>query len=407
MINPRKVDDVPYPPELCARCKAEKLLCGRSKCPILEKFYISTHLAPLKELNGSSPPSVFVGSRYYPKVNIGPAAPNEHGDTSKYESEENLVKMDLEDIVKLRYSLYRGYKVLQATDARSPNAYLSDLHDLILISRPTDIELDYLKFNENLHIDANSQPFGPGGIIRKFHHEHGSTDRSLEKVYYDTDLRAQDAIIYLRENQIPLNTIQKLLSLGMLGDLKFRKLVPTRWAITATDNTLSDHYQRKLMEFDQIDSMYYFEQSNFGNNYFILIFPWSYVYENIEVWGFGSVWVGNRGLSIEEEYEDSRRKVRSPSMGGSFFASKLPILEYLNEIEKSAGFIVIRYVTGEYYIPVGVWQVRENIRAALKYPKPIDSIDNFFDIVKMRTGIDFKYHSKIYRMIKTQRKLGV
>jgi Uncharacterized conserved protein len=229
----------------------------------------------------------------------------------------------------------------------------------------------------------------------------------LEKVYYDSDLKAYDAVVLLNSNGVPFHEIQKVFSLGMLGNSKNRKLVPTRWSITAVDSILSEYYENRIKNYEDIDGYYFFENHNLGNNYFIFVFPWSYIYENIETWGIGSVWVGNRGMSIEEEFEDGKRKVRNPKMGGSFFATKLPILEYLDSIQKKAGILAIRYVTGDYYIPIGVWQVRENIKLALRNRKAISNIDDFFHIVREKTGVDFKYFSKIYKIVKTQKRLEV
>ena len=407
MTIPRKVDDIQYPPELCARCKAQKMLCGRSKCPILEKFYISMNLKYVKEVQGSSPPSVFIGSKNYPKVNVGPAAPLKNGDTSYMEDTSKLINLPLDDIISIRYSLYRGFRNLNVDSPRNPPSYLLDVYDLVLSSKPTFVEMEYYKITETLQIDAQSQPFGPGGIIKRFEHTHGTSNQKLEKVYYDSDLKAYDAVVLLNSNGVPFHEIQKVFSLGMLGNSKNRKLVPTRWSITAVDSILSEYYENRIKNYEDIDGYYFFENHNLGNNYFIFVFPWSYIYENIETWGIGSVWVGNRGMSIEEEFEDGKRKVRNPKMGGSFFATKLPILEYLDSIQKKAGILAIRYVTGDYYIPIGVWQVRENIKLALRNRKAISNIDDFFHIVREKTGVDFKYFSKIYKIVKTQKRLEV
>ncbi len=407
MTFPRKVDDVPYPPELCARCKAEKLLCGRSKCPILEKFYISLEIPLKNEIQGNSPPSVFVGSKDYPKVRIGPAAPPDFGDTSIYEDTSRLIKLNLEEIIKLRYSIYRGYKRLDTKVASSPTAYLSNIHDLVMMSRPTFLEMNYYKINESLNIDPYSQPFGPGGYISSFDYSHGSSNIKIEKVYYDTDMKSRDAVISLFNSGLPLNEIQRIFSLGMTGLSKYRVIVPTRWSITAVDSMISDHLLSNIKNYESIDHIEYFHYKNLGNIYDIILFPWTYSYENIEIWGFGSVWVGNRGISVEEEYEDMKRRVRNPVMGGSFFATKLPILQYLEKIKRNAGIIAIRYVTGDYYVPIGVWQVRENVRNALSTPNIIDNMDQFFGYVKNSTGIDFRIHSKLYKIYKTQKVLGV
>ena len=59
----------------------------------------------------------------------------------------------------------------------------------------------------------------------------------------------------------------------------------------------------------------------------------------------------------------------------AYFAAKLGVLEYLSEQKIQAGVIILREIRPEYSIPVGVWQVREGIREAMK-EVPIIS-DNF------------------------------
>ncbi|MCK4247700.1 MAG: hypothetical protein KAX04_04090, partial [Methanomicrobia archaeon] len=48
---------------ICVLCKGSRMLCGRSRCPILItlNFHYKYKLLDKTELSGSSPPSVFVG----------------------------------------------------------------------------------------------------------------------------------------------------------------------------------------------------------------------------------------------------------------------------------------------------------------------------------------------------------
>ena len=56
-------------------------------------------------LSGTSPPSVFVGSYNYPKVNVGPMVPPIHGDTSLLDTPEKWIGKTLEEIVNYRLNL--------------------------------------------------------------------------------------------------------------------------------------------------------------------------------------------------------------------------------------------------------------------------------------------------------------
>ena len=59
---------------LCSVCKGGKMLCGKTTCPIMARLgAYNTMFQGVKgtEIDGSSPPSVFVGRFGYPYVQIG------------------------------------------------------------------------------------------------------------------------------------------------------------------------------------------------------------------------------------------------------------------------------------------------------------------------------------------------
>ena len=59
----------------------------------------------VENIYGNSPPSIFVGSYNYPKVNIGPMVPPVTGDTSIYDFPERWLDKSLEEILNFRSSL--------------------------------------------------------------------------------------------------------------------------------------------------------------------------------------------------------------------------------------------------------------------------------------------------------------
>ena len=69
------------------------------------------------EIQGSSPPSVFVGSYGYPKVGIGPMLPPIHGDTSLLDAPERWLGKNLDELVNYRLNLVRG---IQKTGIEEP-----------------------------------------------------------------------------------------------------------------------------------------------------------------------------------------------------------------------------------------------------------------------------------------------
>ncbi|MBU4076702.1 MAG: hypothetical protein KKI06_08355, partial [Euryarchaeota archaeon] len=93
---------------LCILCRGAKLLCGKQRCPVLVKFYSRVRLKPLTDslnIEGSSPPGVFVGRIGYPYVSVGPLIPPEHGDTTLLDTPEMWLGKSIDDIVDFRSQL--------------------------------------------------------------------------------------------------------------------------------------------------------------------------------------------------------------------------------------------------------------------------------------------------------------
>ena len=63
-------------------------------------------------------------------------------------------------------------------------------------------------------------------------------------------------------------------------------------------------------------------------------------------------------------------------IGGCYYASRMAVNELLIKEGRTAGVVIMREAHPGYIMPVGVWNVRENVRAALKTePMHFDTLD--------------------------------
>jgi len=308
-------------------------------------------------ISGSSPPSIFVGSYGYPKVGVGPMVPPIHGDTTLLDSPELWLGKTLEDIVNFRLSLVRGIEKLSIQNTQG--RFIENLHEVAMSSHSIDTDLQFHKTTLPVTtIDGESAPFGPVGDIKSAKFFGTRSDKSIERVYYDHDLKAQDAVLTLYNKGVDISKIQKCFSIGMLG--KKRKLVPTKWSITATDDIISKSLVSEILEFDLIDSCRIFSHDHLGNMFSVILFPHRWLFEMQEAWhdenkvGFGF------------DSEDARGIDHPPAIAGAYFAAKLGVAEYLVQKKLQAAVLVLREIRPEYAVPVGVWQIREAVRAAMK-----------------------------------------
>ena len=330
-------------------------------------------------ISGTSPPSVFVGSYNYPKVFVGPMVPPVHGDTSLLDNPEKWKGKTLEEIVNFRLNLVRGIQKIpiDATEGK----YIENLQEVTMSSKPTDADLIFQKSaSSNISLDGESAPFGPVGEIKSAKFSSTSSVKPIEKTFYDKDLKAQDAVLNLYNSGIEISKIQKCFSIGMLGQK--RKLVPTKWSITATDDIISKSLVDEVLDYSLIDSCKVFSYSHLGNVFSVVLFPHRWIYEMIEAW------YSNGVLGFGSDSEDARGIDHPPAIAGAYFAAKLGVLEYLSKHKIQSGVVILREIRPEYAIPVGVWQVREGIREAMKQnPVISDSFENALNVASQKMSI--------------------
>jgi hypothetical protein len=347
------------------------MLCGKSFCPILSKAEsIVKHLPQLdsEKIDGSSPPGAFVGHVGYPRVYLGPLIPPSKGDTTLLDTPELWLGKDIQSIIDYRFSLVRGKSLVDIHDANDPSKYLLDLHDLALSSASVEVDARFTKKPRMaVTLSEETQPFGPSAMIRDMRIVPSTGERKLEAVYYDGDQLAVGGMVELYQDGIQVSRIQRLLSLGMLGVQEQRKVVPTRWSITAVDDTLSKHLLQEVKQHPPIDKFEVYTYTYLDNVYKAILSPRNWEYECIEAWFPGTAWNETGAIpALMGDYEPFEGRTTYASIGGCYYSTRLAVCEALERKQRQASAVVLREIRPGYILPVGVWNVRESVRAALK-----------------------------------------
>ena len=330
-------------------------------------------------ISGTSPPSVFVGSYNYPKVFVGPMVPPVHGNTELLDNPEKWKGKTLEEIINFRLKLVRG--IQQIPIEQTEGRYMENLQEVTMSSKPTDLDLIFnKKISSNISVDGESAPFGPIGEIKSAKFSGSTSTKPIEKIFYDKDMKAQDAVLKLYNSGIEISKIQKCFSIGMMGQK--RKLVPTKWSITATDDIISKSIVNEILENNLIDTSKVFSYEHLGNIFSVILFPHRWIFEMVEAWDSNGV------LGFGSDNEDARGMNHPPRIAGAYFAAKLAVSEYLLKNKIQAGVLILREIRPEYAIPVGVWQVREGIREAMKQiPKITSDFNQALQLASTKTSI--------------------
>ena len=192
-------------------------------------------------------------------------------------------------------------------------------------------------------------------------------DKRIEKVYYDDDLRASDAVVYLYDRGVLVSRIQRAFSVGAFGVEKQRKLVPTRWSITAVDSIISNNLIEKIKRYPEINEFRVYESTYLDNRFEVLMVPGKWSYESMEAWYPGTIWNPYSQFTIIlSDWESYYGRTEYAKIGGCYYSARLAVTEKLEEERRQAAVIVLREARPGYIMPVGVWQVRENVRNAMR-----------------------------------------
>jgi hypothetical protein len=347
------------------------MLCGKARCPILSKAELLVKHLPKfakEEVDGSSPPGAFVGHVGYPKVYLGPLIPAEKGDTRLLDMPELWLGKSIQEIIDYRFSLIRGKALVEVHEAAEPGKYLLDLQDLALSSASVDVDAKFKKKPRMaVALSEDSQPFGPSALIKDLRISPSTGERKLEAVYYDADLLAGNGMVELYQEGVEVSRIQRTLSLGMLGLNRQRKIVPTRWSITAVDDTLSNHLLESIRHYPPIDKYQVYKYEYLDNWYAAILSPRNWEYECIEAWFPGTAWNETGSApALMGDHEPYEGRTNYAAIGGCYYSTRLAVAEALERVQRQASALVLREVRSGYILPVGVWNVRESVRAAMK-----------------------------------------
>jgi len=379
---------------LCLVCRGSRRLCGKPRCPAILKLYsfIRTRNAVRSnQMVGSSPPGIFVGRIGYPYVYAGPLVPPVVGDTSLYDFPEKWLGRTADDIIEFRTSLVRGKFRVNVKKPWKNERFISKTLEVALSRNSVDTEVTFRKKpSGKLLLDGTLQPMGPSAVLEKMDVGSPKTDFKIEEAYSDGDLKAEEAITNLYLDGVPVSRLQRAFSVGAFGLKDQRRMVPTRWSITAVDSIVSKNLiEKEIKGKKPINEYRVYEFSYLGNRFIILMTPSSWKYEWIEAWYPGTVWnPGGQKIAMGGDWEGYKGRTTYASIGGCYYAVRLAVAEFLAKEGRQAGVIAMREIYPSFITPLGVWINRESVREALRRrPVKFDSLDDAINHIGKRFSI--------------------
>lgn len=371
---------------LCIRCKG-KGLCGKS-CKILNKF-IDNAPKPKLHFSGKSAPELFVGRVGYPYINSGILTPSENDNISNFATAEEWSSnnFSVENVLRLRGQLIYGKSKM---NIKTESKLKQITQELALSSTPVSVEV-FLKKKPTFQftIDKVFQPMtNPAPLDKAILEENPKVSKKVDYLTSDYDVKATTAIEELYKSNIKVDHLQKLLSVGLLGTKIKRRMVPTRWSITATDDTISKQQLEKIRYYQEINQITLFSGNFVGNYIEALLLPGRFSFEAIEAWLSGSTFSKNATEFSQDHEGFNGRKKYAFEVTGGYYAMRLPLTEHLIKIKRQATVLVFREIRPEYYAPLGVGIVRETTRRAFSnQPKYFETIEDALKDIEDRSTI--------------------
>jgi Uncharacterized conserved protein len=387
----------------CSSCKAKKNLCGLGYCPIIRN--VKQAVPAIRRITGieetDTPPGIFVGSYGYPSVLAGPTALYQR-DLFDYSREKRT--MNMEEIISTNSNVYR---TATSVNVRTPESSISQyILESASSTRHFEIEFNASHFSSRRMEDGDffETPVGSTAMVSGLRVTgNPKIPQIVDYLHEDPYLKASEAILKLYEKGYKPEYLQNIVAGGIVGVEKNRKMVPTRWSITATDDMIFKQLKREVTQYNWIPEIRVFNNTLLGNQFQVILLPGPFSFEMLEQWNRGSLW-GQGSVAID--YESVRgRTTYASSITGAYYAARLSAVQYLKAIRRQASVVVIRNIGPDYYSPLGVWVIRSGVEES--FSNQIEKFDTTEDLLRdtefiiKETGVK----SRILKEQRTQRRL--
>jgi len=363
------------------------------------KAYQKT-LKPTKEIEGFGSAPI-VGEKNYPFLQIHNSS-NENKNNS-YLNSNKIVKQGYKHIFELKAKNILG-STQNTYIKNTTNRINNEIIDIYKSKKAIEFNSKFekeLKFDKIL-TNKMSGIMGSKNELESLQAtENTKTSKQIEK-YSSNDAKAKEAIIKLYERGKNEQQIIHLLSLGVFGVNINKKLVPSRWAITAYDKTIEHYLYKKITKYPIINEFEVYYYKNKSDTHVNILLPDHYTGTHTENWSdsYSDEWDG-----FNTDYFNHVNKIPTPDPlnSGGYYATKVALNEHLNSRKKQASAIMVRVIRN-YDVPLGVVFVRECVRESFK--NRIFKTNSFKELEKY-IKINFPIHYKHFiesKVLQEQRK---
>ena len=146
---------------------------------------------------------------------------------------------------------------------------------------------------------------------------------------------------------------------------------------------------KKIKDNSTVDKFTVFTLNYLDNIYLAILSPEFWKFEWIEAWFPKTIW-NQHGSEpyIMGDFETYHGKKKYANVGGCYYSSRLAATEKLNNERKQATVTILREIHSGYFMPVGVWNVRESVRMMFKNkPEIFDTLQEALNFASKKLTI--------------------
>ncbi len=331
----------------CVSCKRIPSQSGHApSCPLAISFASFSQ----RDFSGVSS-NICIGSYGYPRVRVGLLSSHQPA----LDHPKELALRSLPEIIFARSSLINSFHVVPV---EKQDSFLSLAQLVAQAKKPSEVELSLEKVPIfRLQHPPGSPPHGASvGLKKASLLGNVKVSSFVEKVLSD-ELSASEQLKKLSV-RLDEHAQTKLLTAGLLGSDK--RLVPTRWGITAVDDMRSLDILASVKQFPcyNVYSVFFF--SHFGNSFLIACFPHQWQF-SLREYALDS----RKHVPPTVDYESwNGRSTYAKNTSGAYYAARVAVVEWLRSQRRQASVLVLRFISDAYTAPLGVWVIREGVRTA-------------------------------------------
>jgi hypothetical protein len=319
------------------------------------------HTPAKRSLTVFSPPGICVEPAKYPYLLAGVLASTDASEyLSIYDHPGAWKGLDREAVITMRRSLYRFVTPINAREMY-PSDTVHALQTLALSVKPVAIRVEAGDIPPvRIQTQPALLPSSPSVTVKSLELISEPEITKVAERITGKDIPASESICQLLDYDYTLDQVVRLLSVGLLGKLNSRRLVPLRGAYKAAIDAYVSKVLMDIVERSSAGTYAIHTASLYGDTFVVLLEPGDPRVDYLRVE------VTNGSQSGGYSLEDPRHPTTDPKTSIYADHARFSAYQYLTTQRDNSHVVVFHHSRGQLNQLLGPWLVRAGVEEALE-----------------------------------------